>query len=523
MALTKGQLTRQKMINLMYLVFIAMLALNISTEVLDGFVLINDNLQESIKVTDERNQQIYADINESYTSNPEKAKGSFDKAQEVKTKTDSIFNYMQYLKERIAQMTDGKDADVNNLKSKDNIAASTELMISVVGGGNGNKLKKALDQYREEVLSLIDDELKREIVKNTLSTEPSERARKENKSWVQASFDRMPSIAAITFLSELQVNVKQAEGEVLNTLAKDIDLKDLRVNELSAFVVPQSSMVMQGTPYRANIILAAVDTTQRPRIEINGKELPLEKNGLYEVGTSSPGSYKFNGFIELMDRLGNPLRREFSQEYTVMEPMATIAPLLMDVVYAGIDNPISISVPGVASQDVTATVTSGGTLTPSGKNWIAKPSTGQINNKFIISVSAKINGAVRPIAQKEFRIRALPDPAPYISYRDNNGNPKTHKRGAIARSIILDTEELKASINDGILDINFTVLGFNTMSLDAMNNASVEMSSGAKFTERQKNQIRRLTRGSELYITKIKVRGPDGIERDLNAMTLRIN
>lgn len=522
MALSKGQLTRQKMINLMYLVFIAMLALNVSTEVLDGFVMINDNIQESITVTDERNKQIYADIAASYETNRDKTQDSYNRAQSVKAKTDSIFDYLQYLKLEIAKKTDGADADINNLKSKDNLDASSEVMISPVGG-QGKKLKKILDTYREAMIAQIPDESKRKIVSSTLSTEPSARAKKDHKDWITSSFDGMPSIAVLTFLSELQMNVKQAEGEVLNDLAKNIDLKDIRVNELSAFVVPQSNMVMKGVPYKANIIMAAVDTTQRPRIVINGKELPTAKNGLYEVGTGASGTYKFDGFIELMDRSGLPVRRNFSQEYTVMEPMATVAPFWMDVLYAGVQNMLTIAVPGVASQDVQATVVSGGTLTPSGKDWVAVPSPSLIGQKFIISVSAKVNGTQQFIARKELRIRPLPEPLAFISYTDQNGAPKVFRKGVIARSILLGTQGIKASIDDGILNIPFQVLSFRTMSVDAMGNVTPEMSSGANFSSRQVEQMRRMTRGTILIISGIKAKGPDGIERDLYPMEVRIN
>lgn len=518
MALSRGQLTRQKMINLMYLVFIAMLALNVPTEVLDGFDLVNENLQKSIKVTDERNKQIYADINTSYEDNPEKTGVWHNMANGVKTKTDSVYNYIQELKVLIAKESDGANADVDNLKYRDDLSASAEIMTSPKGG-QGDKLKKMLDDYREAMTALIPDESKQDIVSRTLSTEPSQKAKKEGKTWARASFENMPSIAAITYLTELQINVKQAEGEVLNNLVKNIDLKDVRVNQLSAFVVPQSRMVMQGTPYRADIILAAVDTTQRPRIVIDGKELPLDKNGLFErIG--SLGRNEFSGFIEVMGRDGTPFKREFKEEFIVMEPMATIAPLLMDVVYAGYQNPISISVPGVAPQDVVATVTSGGTLTKPGKDWVATPSTSQIGQKFTISVSARMNGAMRSIAQKEFRIRALPDPTPIIEYRDNNGAPKTVKRGNIARSYLL-SGQVKAAIDDGILNIPFTVTSFSTISFDAMNNMAPEPSNGANFSEKQREQIRRMSRGSELFL-KVKAKGPDGIERDLN-MLVRIN
>jgi len=520
MALSKGQLTRQKMINLMYLVFIAMLALNISAEVLDGFVLINDNIQENMKVTANRNDQIYSAIEESSKGNSKKAERWFNDARDVKHKTDSLFGYIDELKLKIARETDGDDADVNNLKKMDNTSATSEIMFAP-GKGEGNKLKKSVDNYRESILYFIEDEGKKEIISKTLSTEPSERARKANKSWLIASFENMPSISSITFLSELQLKIKQAEGEVMNTLAQNIDIKDLRVNELSAFVVPQSNMVMRGTPYRANIIMAAVDTTQRPRIVINGKELSNDK-GLFEFSASGSGTQRFSGFIEMIDRMGNPLRRDFTQEYIVMEPMATIAPTLMDVVYAGIDNPVSISVPGVASGNVTARALSGGTLTPQAGGWIARPSASDIGKKFTISVSANVNGSTQTVATKEFRIRALPDPLPYILYTDQNGQSRKFRKGALARSILLNTQKLNASIDDGILDIQYTVSSFRTIAFDAMGNATSEPSDGANFSERQLNQIRRMTRGSQFIITGIKARGPDG-EKDLYSMDVRVN
>lgn len=507
------------MINLMYLVFIAMLALNVSTEVLDGFDLINENLQQSIENIKVRNAQIFSEIEASNSKNPEKTANSFRKAQDVVAKTDSIFDYIQWLKLEIAKKSDGSDADVDNLRSRDNLDASSEVMLSPISG-QGKNLRKSIDKYREDIVALVTDTSKQRIIRAALSTEPTARARRGGQDWVQASFDRMPSIAVLTYLSELQVNVKQAEGEALNSLLKDIDLSDFRVNELSAFVVPQSSMVMRGTTYRANIILAAVDTTQRPRIVIDGKELPEGNNGVYEFVPTTPGSFTFNGFLELLGRDGTPFRREFKQDYTVMEPMATVAPLLMDVVYAGIDNPISISVPGVANKDVYAT-TIGGTLARNGNNWVAK--TSNVGQKFTVTVSTNIAGKQQVVAKKEFRIRALPDPVAYISYNDDKGNAKVFKRGALARSVLLNTPGIKASMDDGILNIPFTVLGFRTVMVDAMGNAMQEPSSGANFSGRQLDQIRKMNRGKFFFISGIKVKGPDNIEREISPMEIRIN
>lgn len=501
----------------MYLVFIAMLALNIPAEVLDGFVLVNEKLQQTIQHNINRNSQMYAEIDASYQRNAEKTKASYDMAKEVKQKTDSLFNYIQYLKVEIVKNTDGKNADVNNIDKKDNLDAVPELMLSPIDG-QAKKLKAAIDQYRNEITSYIMNPEKEELIKSLLSTEVTERAKRENKNWEEASFGQMPTIAAVTYLSEIQSNVKQAENEALNSLIKNIDMSDFRVNELNAFVVPESRIVMRGTNYKADIILAAVDTTQRPRIVVNNKEIT---NGVLSLPTGGIGVQTLNGFIELMSHDGTSRKIDFTEKYTVIEPMATVAPLLMDVLYAGINNEISISVPGVATQDVSASA-SGGTLTRSGNNWIARP-TGAVGTKLTISVSARVNGVQRTVANKEFRIRALPDPTAYIDYTDSKGSPKVFKQGTLSRSILLSAGGIKASIDDGILNVPFQVLSFRTLTVDAMRNAMPEVSNGANFSERQLEQIRSQERGRTMFITGIRVKGPDGRERDIAPMEIRLN
>ena len=518
MAANSGQSTRQKMINLMYLVFIAMLALNVSTEVLNGFDLINDNLLRDIENASARNQQIYDEIDSSHANNPEKTEKSYQGASEVKKQTDSLFNYIQNLKFEIAKKSDGANADINNLKSKDNLNASSEVMLSPING-QGKQLKTAIDNYRDRINALIVDPAKKEIVTRGLATDPSDRAKKEQKNWIQASFENMPSIAVMTYLSELQSNIKMAEGEALTNLLKNIDVSDYRVNELQALVIPESNIVMQGMNYNAKIVLAAVDTTQRPRIVVDGNEI---ENGEYKTVAGRPGTYQLKGILELGGMGGQTISREFTRNYTVIEPMATVAPLLMNVVYAGIDNEISISVPGVVHKDIIATATAGGTLTTKGVNWVAKPT--QIGGKFVINVSAKVNGSVRSIAQKEFRIRALPDPTAYISYTDTDGAAKTVKAGgSIPRSALISAGGIKAAIDDGILDQPFAVLSFRTEAVDAMGNAMPQLSEGASFSNRQIDQIRQLERGRKLFITEIKVKGPDGRERTIGTLDLKLN
>lgn len=521
MAKRQKRNTRQRMINLMYLVFIAMLAINISDEVLDGFDLINENLNRTLENTNKRKNKIYEDIAYSYEIAPEKTAEVYKKAEDIKQKTDSLFNRIQTLKQRIADKTDGKGADAQNIDKKGDLSASSVVMLDP-SHKEGEKLRKEIETYREHIITLIGDTIQREIVKKSLATEASKKRKLniDNPNWEQAAFEGMPAIAAITYLTELQVNVRQAEGEVLNTIAKEMDIKDLRVNEVSAFVIPQSNIVMRGTNYTADIIMAAVDTTQRPRIVVNGKELPAENKGQFTIGTGSVGKQKLTGFISLMSRDGQEIKRTFEKEYTVIEPMVTIAPLLMDVLYANYSNPISVSVPGVPTQDITVSGT-GGSIRKEGANWVATPS--KAGQDMTINVSFKVEGGRSQTLSKKFRVRQLPDPVAYIQYTDANGNLKMFKNGALPRTTLLNAGGLKAAIDDGVLNIPFQILGFRTMSIDAMGNASPEVSAGANFSPRQLDQIKRMQRGRELIVVSIRVKGPDGSEREISPMQIRLN
>ncbi len=510
--------TRQRMINLMYLVFIAMLAINYPEEVLDGFDLINEKLQAALENSEKRNKQIYQELDDAYAVAPDKTANAYDMSRGVKVQSDSIFNYIQSLKNTIVERTDGKEFDVHNIQGRDNLDASSVVMLGPAG--QGKVLREAIENYKEQIVSLIDDSIKQDLIRNSLSTEVSKKRKMDDKNWEEASFEAMPTIAAVTYLTELQSNVRQAEGEVLNTIIKEIDVSDLRVNRLEAHVIPQSNIVMRGGTYDARIILAAEDTAQTYKIFVDDKELSPENKGKFSRIASGTGRQKIKGFISLMNRDGSEIKRAFEEEYTVIEPMVTIAPLQMDVLYANHANPISVSVPGVVNQNVGLSAT-GGTVKADGANWIATPS--KVGQNMVINVAVRQEGGRTLNLSKTFRVRRLPDPVAYIEYKDKDGNLKTFKRGAIAKSTLLSVSGIKAAIDDGILNVPFTVLGFRVFSVDAMGNMVPEVTQGANFSERQLDLMRRMQRGKTFFIAGITVQDKDGSVREIGAMEIRLN
>lgn len=270
--------------------------------------------------------------------------------------------------------------------------------------------------------------------------------------------------------------------------------------------------MVRGGTYSARVILAAVDSTQRPSIYIAGEKQPDNAEGWFETVCNRTGEFFLDGYLELAQGNGEVLRREFSQKYTVVEPTATVSATMMNVLYAGYDNPISISVPGVPGGQVQASIVNGnGTLNRAGNGYIAHPTT--IGKDVVIRVTASVGGRTQSMGDYTYRVRQLPDPSPFIEYTED-GTPKRYRGGrGLSKAILMNTPGIVAAIDDGLLNINFRVLGFETVFFDNMGNAVPEVSSGASFSTRQKDMFRRLSRGKRFYISRVRAVGPDGVER----------
>lgn len=515
MAVNSLNSPRQKMINLMYLVFIAMLALNVSVEVLDGFKLVDDSLGNTSGTMLERNRLIMDELETYHAQNPEKAGEWYRKGMQVRSMSDSLTQYIGELKLRMVREADGRKANINNIKNKDDLEAASVVMLSPVNG-EGKKFRSAIDTYRDSVVQLVTDPSRRTIIEKNLSTQ----SRSRNKSWEASLFEQMPLAAAITMLTKIENDIRSSEGEALANILHNVDVGDFRVNRLNAYIIPESDMVIQGGTYNARIVLSAEDSTRQPRIMVNGQHLDIKEEGKLSVRADRTGTFPVDGYLEMVGNDGNVTRHHFESSYTVIEPIATIAPTLMNVLYAGINNEIGVSVPGIAPRDVSATMT-GGNLSRQGNMWIARPTT--IGQNVTISVSARTTGGdVRRVATKAFRVRALPDPTPFIEYNDPNGNPVMFKGGGLQKAVLMNAGELRAAIDDGILSIPFRVISFRTVFFDSMGNAIPEISDGNRFSERQKEQIRRLARGSYFYISGVRAAGPDGTEREIAVMEVRV-
>ena len=503
---------RQKMINLMYIVFLAMVALNVSSDVLSGFKHEEDALDASNEGAQTRNKKLFEEFTAAYEKNQEKAGIWYARAQSTRQRAEKLYAMIDSLKLAIVYMADGEDADPDNIRNRENLEPVNQIMLNPSHKG-GSRLQDAINEYREVLMSYVPAN-DGNVIANYLSTDIPEGTNATITDWPTAMFENIPVAAAVTILAKLQGDVLNAEGAAIASLMQSVDRGDVRVNQLSAFVIPNSRNVMRGQKYEAQIVMAAIDSTQTPQIYIGDQLYDAEQNGYYSVVTTREGIQNISGYLEVAKPDGSSEKLPFETSYFVSEPLATVSNTMMNVMYAGIENPVSISVPGVAASQISASMTNG-TLTRSGNGWVAKPK--EVDKDAVITVTANQNGRSMQVSQMAFRVRRLPDPTPYIAYKDASGNMQKYKGGTqISKASLLSAGGIRAAIDDGLLNVEFQVKSFRVDIFDSMGNDIPEDSQTSEWSSRQLEALRRLSRGKTFFITRVKAVGPDGIERTLS-------
>ena len=290
---------------------------------------------------------------------------------------------------------------------------------------------------------------------------------------------------------------------------KNVKLVELNVSEMNAFVIPEKTTLYAGERFNSQVVMAAIDSTQRPEIYVNGSRLQ-NVDGRYSFTAGGVGEHQFSGYILMKGKEGEEIRRNFSQKYTVLPVpnSATVAADLMNVLYAGYANPVSISVPGVPANAISASMSGGSFVSKGNGHFVATPST--VGKDVTIHVTARDKGQVRSLPPFVFHVRKLPDPTAYIAMGTDR-----FRGGGLAKANLMDATGIHAAIDDGLLDISFKVVGFETVFFDNMGNAIPLASAGASFSDRQREEFRKLYRNRRFYISHIRAVGPDGIMRTL--------
>jgi gliding motility-associated protein GldM len=502
---------RQKMISLMYLVLTAMLALNVDKSVLDAFVMVNQNFMQTIENFTAKNQRVYSDFDRAAKENPQKAGELNQEVLKVKASSDSLYRYIHSLKELIVKRADGPEGDVNNIVQQDNLNFPAEMMIVKK---NGTALKKAIIAYRNSLLALVDTSNTGLIASINKSLDTSAPPPKEGStpSWEESKFQGYPLIAVITLMSKIQSDVRNAESDVINNLFAQIDASSFKFNKLQAQVISKSDFVLLGNAYEAKVFLSAVDTTASPAIIVGGSTLPMisgENAGLYKVSTSREGKIEWSGHIDYKNPEGILVSYPFKHEYEVAKPSMTVSPTKMNVFYAGLDNPVSVSVPGISPSNVKVSITNG-SIQPGQGGYIVRP--GKIGVNSVISVSAQIDGSTKEIGSMEFRVKRVPDPVASVAGKTD---------GIISKNELLAQQGVLAKIPDFDFQMNFTVTSF-VVSTSKQGYIIDKPTKGNRFSPDQMELMKGLNPGGRLYIESIVVKGDDGSVRNLPPISFKL-
>ncbi len=515
---------RQKMISMMYLVLTALLALNVASEVLESFRIVDASLSQTLSNVNKKNQQIYGAFDIAYAENPTKVKEWKDKADQVKQKTTELVNKIKDLKKELALASSGialKDAepdfqlttedpivvgsqgDTILIKREDDLNTPSEIMIQQK---KANDLKNSINEYRDFLASHLEEgsPLRENIIKQLDTSDPPANLKEGDgkKTWEIQHFENKPLIAVVTLLSKMQIDIQNAETNVISSLYSEIDASSFKFNKLGARILAKSTYVLVGDKFEAEIFLAAEDTTKQPEIFVGSTKLTLrDGKGIYTVPASQVGTFKWSGLIKYKNPEGNINSYPFEGEYQVGKPSATISPTKMNVLYLGIPNPIRVSVPGVASENLVVTL-SNGRIEKSGDDYMAFPTKLDATSKSTsISVSARFGSETRPMGSMDFRVKEVPPPLATVGGK-NGGNLKKEE--------LLAENGIFADLKDFDFDLKFKVTQFDITLSGAGGYVKTFSSKDNKFTSEQRDQFSKLGQGSIIYIDNIMAKGDDG-------------
>ena len=560
--MAKGNPARQKMINMMYLVLTALLALNVSKEVLNSFFEVNKGIERTTTNFTLKNGDTYAEFDNAVLNNPEKYKAVRDKAYSLKKQADAIVDSLQRMKYDLVLAVDKKvylgsdkdfrdedgelikekaktvnwnqldDEDKNKavgfLNGKDNREQSGQLFYYEKAAKIGKEQpattrKREMESLRTLLLSLSEGN---DRLQTSISTNFDFSDRKED-NWEKYNFHDMPAVSALTLLSKMQSDIRNAEANVIDYLKKDIDAKSLKFGDAEGVEIPKSNFIIQGDSFRSTIFIAAKQEGQEPEIwvgdvdslgdgkyEMRGEYEEVKVingKGYYAKRTLSEGQKKWGGLIRMKTEKGLK-EYPFSGEYLVASKQAVASPVNMNVLYVAVDNPIKLAVAGYSASQVTAT-TRNGTIKVVNKNkgqWVVRPTKRNDNNAPVIDLFVTVDGKRKPMGSVEFKVKEVPEPNPKAA-----GIPDNKK--VVSKGELRAAQMLIAEMKDFYFDrnaVSYRVVSYDITYTNTQGQFTKQIK-GAKFDDQVLQAINNTRVGNSITFSNIVVKRPGVPKRDL--------
>ncbi|MEO5673858.1 MAG: GldM family protein [Chitinophagales bacterium] len=550
---------RQIMINLMYLVLTALLALNVSAEILHAFHVVNSGLDVSSAAVQQKNNQTFSAFEEQLKNDQTRTKPFYDKAQLVKKYSDQVYDSIEGLKRTMIETSGGmkdnvteakmdlKSAPLSELMKKGeleddrNLEVSTNLMINKK---EGDKLKTSINKLRSDLLALVDDPNEKKMLEAQIplrADDPVEKVDGVKKTWSEMNFEMVPTIAAITLLNKFQNDIRNSEDLIAEYLLRQINAKTVVVDRIQAKVIAATNYVMAGQQYKADIFVAAYSSTVNPKIYVgslnpaiakkdaDGNFLELTENpiggggrevgvsngmGHYEVAASGEGLQHYAGAVEVQGPDGKPRYYPFEAEYQTAKGAAVIASDNLNIIYAGIPNPFSVSVPGFPAEKVNASVSDGSFTKKGAGKYEANMPSSLVGKKVNINVAVSMDQGTRNIGIQEYVIKRIPDPIAQINGITEGDIPVTTLKVSPGIGAVLKDFYFQG--------VKFDVTSFECIYIPRRQDPKIEQNSGARWGGNVAGFIQNAKPGDQIIFRKIKAKGPDGTVRPINSIPLQI-
>jgi len=543
---------RQKMIAMMYLVLTALLALNVSKQILDAFLVVNESVVTTNEIMHSKIGTVYDQFAQQYMLNPEKVGEHYDKAKLAREYSNELISYIENQMFGLVKFSEREDSlsvianyyevsevpdpldpqntvtklilNLQTVPSKDKFDRSTTYFITQ---GRAVVLKEKIEEYRIKIQELIPEGYRHRVEIGLRTDEEYYNADGKSQSWERHHFYHTILAAEITIMNKIIAEVQTAELHVISELFSEITLADFKFEAVTAKIIPKTNYIIKGQKYEAEVLVAAYDDKTNPDVYIlQGANEITDANisraqkwegqdGIVKLEwtANTEGIQRFAGIIEITNPEGEPEQHPFVHEYIVAPPSLTVAAKKMNVFYRGVDNPVSISVPGIAKNKIMPSI-SIGTITrdpDAPGDWIVRMP--KEATKAIVGATAEYEGQMMNMGAFEFRVKRVPDPVAQIAGMTE---------GNISRNELLAANAIIPVMKDFEFDLNFIVTGFRMGTI--INGDWVpKRTGGNRLSSEMQDIIRNSRRGQKFFFENIQAEGPDGSKRSLNTVNLTID
>lgn len=501
------------MMGILYLVLLGLVALSIPDSFLDALRNVTISLDNSTKNVGKGIDETYTNFkNTKLKEQAARAKPILEKAEKASHIAQSLIDYVQTLRDQLKEEGGGINTTTNDIDARDNLDISPHLMITQ---GKGKELKEKIEQTKSALLAQLSDKERQGINFSLDAVDPPTTAGQgPAKSWEEAYFgDGIPLGAANTTLAKIQTDAKSAENEVVKRILGEVDQAQVNLDQFAAVAVAPTSYVLVGQPYTAEVFLTAYDSKLTPSITVGGSSLPTESGkGKYNGSTSSEGLHTWQATINVKQTDGTMKSYTTpAQTYMVARPSAVVSPTKMNVLYIGLPNPLAISAPGIAKENLRVSMT-GGSISGSNGDYTATVSS--IGNATVTVSGELTKGKVSVLGSSVFRVKRIPPPK--ASFAGRSG-------GVTSAANIRAQDRLFAKLDNFEFDAKFNVTRFTLQIARPRQDVITYSTNGGELSSQMRTIMNSVTPGTTVVFKDIIAVGPDGVQQGLDPIVFSAN